>query len=358
MILTNVLGNGRRKMKKITLEDLARELNISKGTVDRAIHNRPGVSPKTKEKVLKLVEKYDYKPDKVARVLSLKGKRIKIGVVLQDQPNFFWDHVKGGLEAAQSELADFGLELSYRSTGYKRESQAILKKIDELVEEGIDALIIVPVDTEQLKNKIDELDIPVATLNDDLANSKRLFYVGPQLRQSGRVAGELLGKFMQGQGRVVIIQGSVQSFEYKERLHGFLEILDERYQGLNVVGQYTIENVQECQSLVEKMQDIDGLYNLDGASLAAVGKMLREVPQKIFLVGHELSGEVEEQIEQGIVDATISQDPFCQGYFIAKLLFDYLVEGAVPPERMNTRLDIIMRENISRDNIINPYYIA
>ena len=61
-------------MKKITLDDLAKELKISKGTVDRAIHNRPGVSPKTKAKVLDLVKKYNYRPDKVARVMSLKPK--------------------------------------------------------------------------------------------------------------------------------------------------------------------------------------------------------------------------------------------------------------------------------------------
>ena len=54
-------------MKKVTLQDIANELGISKGTVDRAIHNRPDISLETREKVLKLVEKYNYKPDKIAR---------------------------------------------------------------------------------------------------------------------------------------------------------------------------------------------------------------------------------------------------------------------------------------------------
>ena len=77
-------------------------------------------------------------------------------------------------------------------------------------------------------------------------------------------------------------------------------------------------------------------------------------------MGHELSWQVEELLAGGIVDATISQDPFSQGYFIVKLLFNYLVEGVAPPaERMNTRLDIILKENmLKQDNIINRYYIA
>lgn len=353
-------------MKKVTLEDLAKELNISKGTVDRAIHGRPGVSPKTKAKVLQLVEKYNYKPDKVARVLSIKAKKIKIGVVCQAKPGFFWDHVIAGLKAAQRELADFGLELYCQQTGHRRESGAIIEKINELVEEGIDALAIVPVDTLELKDKIEELKdqgIPVATLNDDLSHSQRLFYVGPQVRQSGRVAGDLLGRFLQGQGRVAIITGSVQSFEYKERLQGFLEVLQERYPEIEVDGEYTVAYAnQENQPLSEKIKGLDGIYNLDGATLASVGELVRESSswRKIFLVGHELSWQVEELLAGGIVDATISQDPFSQGYFIVKLLFNYLVEGVAPPaERMNTRLDIILKENmLKQDNIINPYYIA
>ncbi len=347
-------------MKKITLDDLAKELNISKGTVDRAIHNRPGVSPRTKEKVLKLVAKYNYKPDKVARVMSLKAKKIKIGVVCQAEPGFFWDHVIAGLRAAQRELADFGLELNCQRTGYKREAHAIIEKIDALVAEGSDALIIVPTDTPKLKEKIAQLKrqgIPVATLNDDLVNSQRLFYVGPQVRKSGRVAGDLMGRFLRGRGRVATITGSVQSFEYRERLRGFHEVLCERYPGIEVVGQHTMDYSQDS-NLFEAFKGLDGIYNSDGATLAKVGELIESAASHIVLVGHELSEQVEALLREGIVDAAISQDPFSQGYFIVKLLFNYLAWGVTPPcEQMNTRVDIILKENINLgDQIINPYY--
>ena len=60
-------------MKKTTLQDIATELGISKGTVYRAIHDKMDVSPSTRTKVLELVEKWNYKPDRIARSLSTKN---------------------------------------------------------------------------------------------------------------------------------------------------------------------------------------------------------------------------------------------------------------------------------------------
>ncbi|HOB23016.1 MAG: substrate-binding domain-containing protein [Firmicutes bacterium] len=345
-------------MKKITLDDLAKELKISKGTVDRAIHNRPGVSPKTKAKVLDLVKKYNYRPDKVARVMSLKAKKITIGVVCPAEPAFFWQHVISGLKAAQKEFADFGLEVKCKTTGAPRETIIIVEKIQQLAAERCEGLVVVPTDTPQLKEKIAELKgqgIPVVTLNDDLEDSQRLFYVGPQLRQSGRAAGELLGRFLRGRGRVAAITGSVQSYEYRERLCGFCEVLAERYQGIEVVGQYTIDYNQK-DDMLEAIRNLDGIYNCDGASLAEVGELIAST--ETILVGHEISEKVEELLQAGIVDAVISQDPFAQGYYAIKFLFDYLAWEAAPPcQQMYTRLDVILRENLNLgEQIINPYY--
>src|SRR5690554_8030984 len=101
-------------MKKITLQDIAIELGVSKGTVYRAIHDRPDVSASTRDKVLQLIEKYDYKPDRIARSLSLKPKKVRIGVVYQTIPGFFWDRIRNGIMAAEAEYVDFGFEVIYK----------------------------------------------------------------------------------------------------------------------------------------------------------------------------------------------------------------------------------------------------
>lgn len=348
-------------MRKVTLDDLAKELNISKGTVDRAIHNRPGVSAKTKAKVLALVEKYNYRPDKLARMMSLKGEKLKIGVVCPKEPAFFWEQIILGLKAAEEELLDFGLELTCEFVGPLREANAIMASMDSIVEAGVKALIIVPVESRELEEKINELKkqgITVVTLNDDLVNSQRLFYVGPQLRQSGRVAADFLGKILQGKGKVATVTSKVKSFEYKQRLQGFQEVLQECYPSLELAAHYTIDP-ENPETLTLDFKELAGIYNADGATLALLAEKLES--EKIVLVGHELSQKVGVLLEEGVIDAVISQDPFSQGYFTVKYLFDFLVDGTKPPSlQLSPRLELVMKENFSLNEkgIINPYYLA
>jgi DNA-binding LacI/PurR family transcriptional regulator len=63
------------------IKDIAKALKISIGTVDRALHGRPGVSAKTKTRVLQMAEQLGYKPNLAAQALKL-NRRLSIGAVL------------------------------------------------------------------------------------------------------------------------------------------------------------------------------------------------------------------------------------------------------------------------------------
>ena len=57
----------------ITIDDIAKECGVSKRTVSRVINNSPYVSPKTREKVKKVIQKYNYNANILAKNLA-KGK--------------------------------------------------------------------------------------------------------------------------------------------------------------------------------------------------------------------------------------------------------------------------------------------
>ena len=86
----------------------------------------------------------------------------------------------------------------------------------------------------------------------------------------------------------------------------------------------------------------------------------RRSRKKTVLIGHELSEEGIRLIENGIIDACISQNPYVQGYYSVKMLSEYLLDGIKPLyDRMYTRLDIIMKENVTcHERMINPYNIG
>ena len=81
------------------IKEIARALGISIGTVDRVLHNRPGVSLKTKARVLDMAEQIGYKPNLAAVALKL-NRRIEIAVVLPKQISHFFDPLRAGIRAA------------------------------------------------------------------------------------------------------------------------------------------------------------------------------------------------------------------------------------------------------------------
>lgn len=352
-------------MSKITMQDIAKELGITKTTVHRALTGSPYIKEETREKILNLATKYGYKPNKVARSLSMMNKKINIGVIIQSMPEFFWSNIIKGIDTAEKELNDFGVRVIYRQIKNRRSVDEILISIDSLIEEGVDAIALVPLNYNQIRKAVnDTVDkkIPVVTFNDDITDTKRLFYVGPRIRQSGRIAGELMARFLCGHGNVVAICGSLNSFELGERLAGFREVFEESYKDINIVAnlscncQNVVSNVNEMlKNMLSSVKSMDGIYDAGGGTLGEIGEIKKNNPllKDVICIGHELSDKVRDLLSERVVHACISQDPFSQGYHVIKLLSDYII-GRIKPtyERMYSRLDIIMKENIVTQNDI------
>lgn len=84
-------------MRKVTIYDLARELNTSASTISRALQNHPRISDKMKTAVKELAAKMNYHPDPVAHHLRT-GKGSVIGVIVPRIDRHFFASVIGGIE--------------------------------------------------------------------------------------------------------------------------------------------------------------------------------------------------------------------------------------------------------------------
>lgn len=83
--------------KKITLKQIARELDVSISTVSKSLKNSDEISAETKERIRAFAKFYNYKPNNIA--LSLKNKRTKnIGVIIPDIVHHFFTTVFRGIE--------------------------------------------------------------------------------------------------------------------------------------------------------------------------------------------------------------------------------------------------------------------
>ena len=83
---------------RVTINDLAKKLNLTAATVSRALSNHPRISPATKELVINLAKKMDYKRDRLASSLR-SGKTHTIGVIIPSADINFFGSVVHGIES-------------------------------------------------------------------------------------------------------------------------------------------------------------------------------------------------------------------------------------------------------------------
>lgn len=83
--------------KKITLKEIAKELDVSISTVSKALKNSSEISYDTRQKIQAFAKLYNYKPNNIA--ISLKNRRTKnIGVIIPEIVHYFFTMVISGIE--------------------------------------------------------------------------------------------------------------------------------------------------------------------------------------------------------------------------------------------------------------------
>ena len=89
-------------ISKVTITDIARELNITAATVSRALNDHPAIKEATKKAVKEAAKKLNYQPNKLASSLRL-GKSNIIGVIIPSAEINFFGSVVHGIEKVANE---------------------------------------------------------------------------------------------------------------------------------------------------------------------------------------------------------------------------------------------------------------
>lgn len=88
--------------RKITLKQIAKELDVSISTVSKSLRNSLEIGEETREKVQAFAKFYNYKPNNIA--LSLKNRKTKsIGIIIPEIVHYFFSTVINGIERVANE---------------------------------------------------------------------------------------------------------------------------------------------------------------------------------------------------------------------------------------------------------------
>ena len=118
----------------VTLEDIARALNVSKMTVSRAINNHPEINRQTRERILATAQKMKYRPNQFARALTTNHSYL-IGIVVPDLMHSYFAEICRGVESQARPVGYQNLICSTDEEARKEkdEIEALLSRTDGLI---------------------------------------------------------------------------------------------------------------------------------------------------------------------------------------------------------------------------------
>ncbi len=340
-------------MKKVTIYDIARELNVSTATINRALNNKPAVSAQTREKVLAKAEEMGYSPSKAAK--SLARHTIRLDFIIYNRVPAFHNDIIAGVRQAFDELHDFNVvgEIHAFSGVEYTVHQQIRNKMLELYEKKHDGLLLLgTIDTNGIRDMIHlfhERGIRTAIINGDIPGSDRDFAIRRNATLAGHLAAELLYWFTGG-GTVAIFSGRPDNMDHQESIFSFCQECDCR--GMQVATVYENHDDEgfasyNTERLLREHPEVSGLY-VNTANSISVCQKIKEMglSGKIKLVTSDVFQEIQMYMQEGLVHATLFQNPYQQGYMAVDQMYRIISEGAVPDSTILVEPTVLLQSNL------------
>lgn len=178
-------------MGNITLKELASKLGLSISSVSKALNNSFEISDETKARVKEMADKYDYKPNILAKSLKT-GRSNSIGVIIPYLGNPFQSQVlEGAHQAAYERNYKLVFMQSHENAKLEQDSLKTLQK------QNVDGVIITPSANSNLKYLtqfhqicplvlVDRIDFDLPTFKIGVNSEKGAFDATQHLIDSGR----------------------------------------------------------------------------------------------------------------------------------------------------------------------------
>ncbi|GGZ86145.1 substrate-binding domain-containing protein [Algibacter mikhailovii] len=339
-------------LKKYTIRDIAEMAGVSKGTVDRVLHNRGKVSEIAFKKVSKILDEIDFKPNLIAK--NLKNNKIYHICVLLPDPKMdsYWDPCLKGIDDVIKELGAFGINIDTfffdpTSTKSFLNKNLMVQKIKP------DAVLLVPLFFKEAIVAIEgynELGIMVSTFNNHIESAVVKSFIGQNLFQSGRIAAKLLHSIMKG-GDIAIIhidEKYKNAIHMQEKEQGFKSYYKELAHFGHEIHVSNLKNTDFNKSIaifLLKHPNIKGIFVTTSKGFHVADYIQNNINKNIALVCYDLLVENITYLKNGTIDFLIHQNPKQQTYLGLKCLVEYFLFDKEVPSQLLLPIDIINSEN-------------
>ena len=320
---------------RITIKKLAEEIGLSVCTINKALNNKPRISPETRALVIKSAEKFGYRPNTLAKALARPV--LSIGFVYPDVwPSHTGLLIHGARESLE-QLRDHRVSSLLRPLSAGDE-KAFLSTIRNLAGNKVSGLILCLFDygqkcMDEAWQILQAAEIPFVLLGSDIPGGPQLCSVWHDCRRCGKIAAETLGWMAPGHSVAVFI-GRKGVLDHDLKIEGFRSWLGQsrvKLAGIGETHDKPARGYPVAREVFEKHPGISGIY-IGTENFSGIYRYLKEsgLAGKIKVVATGISDDVLEALRCGDAQCSINQKQPLQGMEAAGILYDYLELGKRP----------------------------
>jgi LacI family transcriptional regulator len=335
--------------RKVTLKQIAKELDVSISTVSKSLRNSPEISEDTREKVKAFAKLYNYKPNNIA--LSLKNRKTKtIGIIIPEIVHHFFATVISGIEHVANENG-YSVIICLSDESFDKE----VINMEMLANGSIDGFIIsLSKETQQKKDfhhilEVTSQGMPVVMF-DRITNDVFCDKVIIDDKTAAFEAVEYL--IHKGSKKI----GLITTIDYvsvgKFRTDGYIYALQQNDLVFDENLILKIEDIDNCADQIQayiQNNDLDAVFAVNELFAVTAIKMANQigknVPNDLSVIGFT-DGIISKYSTPSIT--TVNQNGFLMGQKAARLLIERLENDDEEEEFYTT--EIIETQLVERES--------
>lgn len=230
----------------------------------------------------------------------------------------FWTIGRAGVDAAGDELDGYDTEMHIVSEATAAEQRRI---IDDLLTRGVAGItisVIDPANSRDLLNRVAK-EAVLFTSDSDAPDTDRMLYIGTDNVAAGEQAGELIKKALPDGGKIMLFVGTMGAANAQERVQGIrnvvegtnIEIIDVRTDEVDFAR--AKRNVEDTLTTYPDIDGLVGLWSYNTPQIVQAVKAAGKVGD-VKVIGFDEDPVTLRGIADGVVDATVVQQPYEFGY--------------------------------------------
>jgi simple sugar transport system substrate-binding protein/ribose transport system substrate-binding protein len=292
-----------------------------------------------------------------------------VGVDYPRSDTDFWNsYIKYTPEYAKK----LGLDL--KTTNSQNDVAKLTANVQTFISQGVKGVAMAPQDTAAIAPTLSQLEakkIPVVTVDTRPDTGNVYMVVRADNRAYGEKACKFLGAKLGGKGKVVMLEGGLDSINGRDRTEAFNECMKANFPDIKVFGEATNWDgavaAQKLQTDLTANPDIKGVYMESSFALSGTLQVLKQKgllvspsdKKHVFIVSNDGIPEELKSIAAGKIDATVSQPADLYAKYALYYLKAAIAGKTFAPGKTDHDSNIIqVRKGLLEDQLSAPLVTA